>query len=155
MIPQRIVVATDGSAAARAAESLAADMAGLMSSTRPVEVVVVTAVHDPGHLASGASGVIPQSAEVGDAIAVSNRGADHVRELLAGVPSGQEVKVEAKVLEALTPGGAIIAEAHAAGTCSLIVLGNRGHGGLAEAVLGSVSQDVVHRAHCPVMIARA
>ncbi len=155
MIPQRILVATDGSPAAKAAESLAADIAGLMSASRPVEVVVVTAVHDAGNLSPETPGFIPKSAEFSEATVISQQGADHVREMLAQVPSGSQVRVEAKVLEAMTPGGAIIAEAHAAGTCSLIIMGNRGHGGLAEALLGSVSQDVVHRAHCPVMIARA
>jgi nucleotide-binding universal stress UspA family protein len=62
--------------------------------------------------------------------------------------------VSAKVSPALTLSGAIVAEAHATGVCSLIVLGNRGHGNLSEALLGSVSLDVIHRAHCPVVIVR-
>lgn len=34
----------------------------------------------------------------------------------------------------------------------LIVLGRRGHSGLAEVFLGSVSNYVVHRAHCSVLV---
>ena len=37
----------------------------------------------------------------------------------------------------------------------LIVVGSRGRGGLASAVLGSVSAEIVDRASCPVLVARA
>ena len=39
-------------------------------------------------------------------------------------------------------------------TPSLLVVGFRGHGGLSEALLGSVSQHVAHHAPCPVVIIR-
>ena len=36
----------------------------------------------------------------------------------------------------------------------LLVVGSRGHGEFAEALLGSVSQNCVHHASCPVLIMR-
>jgi nucleotide-binding universal stress UspA family protein len=42
----------------------------------------------------------------------------------------------------------------AAADADLLVVGSRGHGSFAEALLGSVGQYCVHHAHCPVLIMR-
>jgi nucleotide-binding universal stress UspA family protein len=44
--------------------------------------------------------------------------------------------------------------ADAADGADLLVVGSQGHGGLAEALLGSVGQYCVHHAPCPVVIMR-
>ena len=64
------------------------------------------------------------------------------------------IDVERKVMFAVSEPEAIISEAHANGTCSHIVMGNRGHGELAELILGSTSHHVIREAHCPVTIIR-
>lgn len=50
------------------------------------------------------------------------------------------------------PASALLDESEGA---DLLVVGSRGHGGFAGALLGSVSQKCVHHATCPVVVVRA
>ena len=61
-----------------------------------------------------------------------------------------EVEVRLRVVE----GRAAQVLLDAAQGAELLVLGSRGHGGLAEALLGSVGQYCVHHAPCPVVVMR-
>jgi len=61
-----------------------------------------------------------------------------------------DVEVRPRVVEGRA--GPVLVEA--AEGADLLVVGNRGHGGLAEALLGSVGQFCVHNAPCPVVIMR-
>jgi nucleotide-binding universal stress UspA family protein len=67
------------------------------------------------------------------------------------VPAG--VKAEIQLLEG-PPAPAVLRVAQEDG-CDLIVMGSRGHSQLGGMLLGSVSNVVAQRAHCPVMIVHA
>ena len=49
------------------------------------------------------------------------------------------------------PGLALVEASEGA---ELLVVGSRGYGGLADALLGSVSTYCIHHAHCPVTVIR-
>lgn len=68
--------------------------------------------------------------------------------LAEAVPDTAEVEIERRVVEG-TPATVLAEESRDAG---LLVVGSRGHGGLAGVLLGSVSQQVAHHASCPVVI---
>jgi nucleotide-binding universal stress UspA family protein len=61
-----------------------------------------------------------------------------------------DVRVEGKVAE----GHAAEVLLEAAANADLIVMGSHGRGEIATMLLGSVTQQVIHRAHCPVVVVR-
>jgi nucleotide-binding universal stress UspA family protein len=67
-----------------------------------------------------------------------------------GIDPGDQALVRPRVVE----GNASRVLLDAAADADLLVVGSRGHGGFTEALLGSVSQNCVHHARCPVVIVR-
>jgi len=139
-----VVVGFDGSEHARAALELAAREA----ANRGLSLRVVTAWHLPA--AAFALGLGPAPAfdpheieQAAEAIAA------RALELLQADASG--LAVETRVREG-DPAHVLVEEAADAAT---LVVGSRGHGGLAGVLLGSVSQHCAAHAGCPVVIVHA
>jgi len=126
--PGPVVVGADGSAAGQAAIVFAFEEAAL----RDVPLVAVCALTDaPGRL--GGSGQLEEDFE----LLVTHEAKEH-----------PEVSVTHHVLPG-TPRAALLS---AAAGAQMIVVGARGRGGLDEMNLGSIAQDVLQYAPCPVAV---
>jgi len=137
-----IVVGVDGSAPAQQALEFAADEAQLRSARlRIVSVWEIPAAVYGG----GFTPALDQEALDGfraHAESVVQDAVDHVKRI------HPDTQVEGATAEG-QPAEVLLEEAQNA---DLIVVGNRGRGGFASLLLGSVSQQVVHHAPCPVLV---
>lgn len=144
---QKILVGVEGSVCSCKAARIGAEMALKFDSA-----LLLTAVYDPTPLytiAAVHTGAIiseqtirQQEAEWHDYVEVKTKQA------LAGQSVSYRFLHETggpaeKLLQAAQREGA-----------DLIVLGSRGQGGFPRLLLGSVSERVLHHAHCPVLIVR-
>ena len=74
---------------------------------------------------------------------------DLLERALAEVEDEAEgVEIERQVVQG--PAAGVLVDA--AAPSDLLVVGSRGHGGFADLLLGSVSQQCVHHARCPVVV---
>jgi nucleotide-binding universal stress UspA family protein len=134
-----IVVGVDGSVHARLALAWAADEARRRASLlRVVFAEIDDPKHVPGWYTSGSSPMSPGEAIVDEAVGlVATR---HPSVLVRG----EVVKWPAAMV--LTS---------ASRSAGLVVVGSRGRGGFDELVLGSVSDQCIQYAHCPVAVVHA
>ena len=139
IFPTKILLATDGSREADLAATTAADLAkGTDSELHVVHVgpfmpmLFSTMEEEPARMAREARKTLD------DAVGRLEAAGDEVARAHLKVGGASEEIVA-------------LAEELGAG---LIVMGNRGRGGIKRALMGSVSDSVVRHAHCPVMVVR-
>lgn len=139
----RIVVGVDGSQAAREALAWALRQAELTGGS----IDAVTAWHKPVVISGmpyGPLAVLEQS----DLARFAETTLTNSIRAVVGADSAVSVR------PVIRQGNAAQVLLDAADGADLLVVGSRGHGGFAEALLGSVSQHCVHHAPCPVVIIR-
>jgi nucleotide-binding universal stress UspA family protein len=145
-----IVVGVDGSPASQAALEFAAEEAGL----RKAKLVAVHAWSYVSPPPVGDLGMTPMEGGDVPGLLEAERaaaGAALSRALEKAFPTPASVEVEPRLVEG-DPAEALVSEAAGA---DLIVVGSRGRGDVASALLGSVSSHVVQHADCPVVVVRA
>jgi nucleotide-binding universal stress UspA family protein len=70
-------------------------------------------------------------------------------------PADEKISVEHRVIVAQRSGADHILEIVESLGCDLIVMGTHGRTGLKHLLFGSVAEEVVRKAHCPVMVVKA
>lgn len=142
MHPRTIIVAVDGSPAARSAVGLATQLAKGVGAA-------LTVVHASPRLAEAVFEENPLSRIEDEEIA-----ADPI--LAEAIEQARELGVEAHARLVGERGADEIADAllgiAASVEADLIVMGSRGRGALAESLLGSVSRGVAQRSTVPVVV---
>ena len=134
----KILVAYDGSEAA----GHALTRAGADRAARRREVTVISVVPLQASGPRSAGPVISGDVE------------EHGRELDEAVAKLKEAGVEAAKIEAVGhPAESIVDEAER-GRFDLIIVGHRGHHGIARFLMGSTATRVVTHAHCDVLVVR-
>lgn len=138
----RIVVGVDGSDSSRAALAWAVRQAALTGA----KVDAVHAWRNPvGYsYGYGYAMVLP----VTDVQKFAREALDEAIAEVADLAPGVEIR---PLVVEDNPAQALLDNAKDA---DLLVVGRRGHGGFAEALLGSVGQHCVHHANCPVVVIR-
>jgi nucleotide-binding universal stress UspA family protein len=144
----KIVVGIDGSPHASAALRWAADEARLRSATLEVvhawTFVPVTTPAD--------SGLVPMAwTDNVELLDVTRRAAEEAAAAQVSEVLGADNAAHVTVVEG-SPDDVLLAAAQDA---DLLVVGNRGRGNLAAALLGSTSSKVADESPCPVVIVRA
>ncbi|MET9430825.1 universal stress protein [Streptomyces sp. NPDC003036] len=136
----RVVVGVDTEEASLAALDLAYTEAEL----RGARLEVVHGAYHPGMVPTGPVGMVPPD------FSVMDDGAEAFLRKETELRRDRHPGVEADVRIEHTRPASLLVEA--ARDASLLVVGTRGRTGLRRLLLGSVSAEVLHTAHCPVLV---
>jgi nucleotide-binding universal stress UspA family protein len=136
---ERIVVGVDGSEGSRAALRWAVEEGALRGAT----VEAVSAFHVPY---AGAASVMPLMLDPKE---FEDAASAQLKKLVAEVDASS---LREPITELVVEGPASTVLVEAGRRASLLVVGARGHGGLAGMLLGSVSRQVTEHATVPVVV---
>jgi nucleotide-binding universal stress UspA family protein len=141
-----IIVGVDHSAGAKEALRFAVEEAQFRQATlRVIHAWQFSSLAAPGIERS----LTTSGGELGELRHVAEAALDATIQEFVGAPG--DVEIERRVDQG-APAAVLVEESRGA---DLLVVGSRGHGGFAQLLLGSVSQQCALHAECPVVIVRA
>jgi len=140
-----IVVGVDGSHNA----SRALEWAMSEAATRNTQLTVLTVLSEPASYWTGLP--VPYAGDAGR-IAEIRKSAEAAVEATAAKLAGGKPAAVTVTAVAGFPAETLI---QASKDCDMLVVGTRGGGGFGSLILGSVSNQVVHHASCPVVVVPA
>jgi nucleotide-binding universal stress UspA family protein len=150
IFPTRILLATDGSKEAQLAARTAADIANSTNSELHLLTVAPGNPDPVYHIHEGGLRYETYQQALDAIKGEAQKVLDEQVQEIEGA-GGNVKEAYLRVGERRDQAIVHLAEELGAG---LIVMGSRGLGGVRRALMGSVSDSVVHHAHCPVMIVR-
>jgi len=142
---KRICCPIDFSDASRAAMEIAADLARRQGA----DLVLLHAYPIPGYTFPDGS-VVASPKMMQELADQAERHLEEWRAAAEGLVGAPRVETHTAVGE---PAAEIVSYARASGI-DLVVVGTHGRTGLEHALMGSVAERVVRRAHCPVLTVR-
>jgi nucleotide-binding universal stress UspA family protein len=153
-----VLIAFDGSSAAEHALEEAAALLG----KRPALVVSVWKEgigFEAVELPTASMGIPPVPIDVNAALEIEQEVKERAQQLAQhGAELARQAGMEAEGLAVADEVEVTIAETIVdvakKRDAAAIVMGAHGHGRLSEALLGSTTRDVIHRAECPVVVVR-
>ena len=143
--PTRILLATDGSEDAELAAEVAADLANKTDSELHI-LYVVNSLGEQGFYHNPEVSPMLSESEIEEQ-------AQEALEKQVRKVEGLGAPVSEAHLQKGYPEKVIVRMGEEIST-GLIVMGSRGFGALRRTLMGIVSNNVVHHAHCPVMVVR-
>ena len=146
-VESRIIVGVDGSEQSQAALGWAIGQAELVGA----DLVLAHTWNPDSYAAPAMAGVVPDMIQAGalndEAEGLAQAWLD---DLVAAIVARTTASVSG-VLASGSPAGHVL---DLSAEAIMVVVGNRGRGGLRSAVLGSTSQQIAHHAQCPVVVVR-
>jgi nucleotide-binding universal stress UspA family protein len=146
-VESRIIVGVDGSEQSQAALGWALGQAELVGA----DLVLAHTWNPDSYATPAMAGVVPDMIQAG---ALNDEAEELAQAWLDDLVAATVARTTASVSGVLASGSPAGHILDLSAEATMVVVGNRGRGGLRSAVLGSTSQQIAHHAQCPVVVVR-
>ena len=146
-VESRIIVGVDGSEQSQAALGWALGQAELVGA----DLVLAHTWNPDSYATPAMAGVVPDMIQAG---ALNDEAEDLAQAWLDDLVAATAARTTASVSGVLASGSPAGHILDLSAQATMVVVGNRGRGGLRSALLGSTSQQIAHHAQCPVVVVR-